>query len=316
VGLLRAQGYRFVRLYPGGMEEWVRGGHEVETGAPAATRRTARVVSPRPGRRRRWGAAMVDALERFSTGRILAVWAGMIGLCALIYWLAGWLPGHGLLAAGRPVGPGLRELPTAVYFSLVTATSVGYGDVVPQGAIRIVAVVEATLGLLLFGVLISKLVSRRQEQLVQEIHLLSFEERLDRVQINLHLVLADLQSIAALCDAGGIAAPRLAARLESAALVFTGELRAIHDLLYRPQQEPDEQVLEGILAGLAAAFRELCDLLACFDTGGRSSSLQANLGHLSRLAHEICGACVPRAYAADLRGWMDQIQGLARRLVA
>ena len=40
---------------------------------------------------------------------------------------------------------------TALYFSFVTATSVGYGDVVPMGVIRIVAIAEAITGLLIFG---------------------------------------------------------------------------------------------------------------------------------------------------------------------
>ena len=59
---------------------------------------------------------------------------------------------------------------TAIYFSFVTALSIGYGDVVPLGLFRIVAIVEGAAGLLIFGCVISKLVSRRQEELTEEIH--------------------------------------------------------------------------------------------------------------------------------------------------
>jgi hypothetical protein len=38
-------------------------------------------------------------------------------------------------------------------------------------------------------------------------------------------------------------------------MVFVGELHAVHDLLYRPQDTPEEAVLEAILAGLASVFR-------------------------------------------------------------
>jgi voltage-gated potassium channel Kch len=40
---------------------------------------------------------------------------------------------------------------TALYFSAETYTSLGYGDVVPQGALRALAGVEALNGLLLIG---------------------------------------------------------------------------------------------------------------------------------------------------------------------
>ena len=76
------------------------------------------------------------------------------------------------------------------------ATSVGYGDVVPVGATRVLAIAEAVTGLLVFGAVVAKFVSRRQDTIVREIHRVTFEERLDRVQTNLHLVLSELQAIA------------------------------------------------------------------------------------------------------------------------
>src|SRR5438094_520667 len=80
--------------------------------------------------------------------------------------------------AGRDVDADARGLLTALYFSFVTATSVGYGDVVPLGFARALAIAEAATGLLLFGCLISKLISTRQEQLIEEIHRTTFEDRL------------------------------------------------------------------------------------------------------------------------------------------
>src|SRR5207248_2086003 len=83
------------------------------------------------------------------------------------------------------------------------------------------------------------------------------EDRLGRVRTNLHLVRTELQTAAQLCEGHEIAPPAAVARVESIAIVFVGELHAVHDLLYRPQQAPDEAVLEMILASLAAVFREL-----------------------------------------------------------
>jgi len=197
----------------------------------------------------------------------------------------------------------------------VTATSVGYGDVVPVGATRVLAIAEAVTGLLVFGAVVAKFVSRRQDTIVREIHRVTFEERLDRVQTNLHLVLSELQAIATMCDDGTVRPERVSVRLESAAMVFAGELRAIHDLLYRPQRAPAEPVLEAILAALAGAFRELTELLACLPTTFvRSTTLDGSLRVMARLADEICGECVPHAYAPALTMWMDRVQEAARRI--
>ena len=62
-----------------------------------------------------------------------------------------------------------------------------------------------------------------------EIHRVTFDERLDRVQSNLHLVISELLSVSASCEAGGVPLHRMAARLDSAILLFVGELRTTRD---------------------------------------------------------------------------------------
>ena len=70
---------------------------------------------------------------------------------------------------------------TAIYFSFVTALSIGYGDVTPVGPLRVLAIVEGAAGLLIFGCVISKLVSRRQETLTQA-YALSLKNRMDQIK--------------------------------------------------------------------------------------------------------------------------------------
>ena len=122
---------------------------------------------------------------------------------------------------GRPPGicPDLHGFASAVYFSFVTATSIGYGDIVPLGGARVIAVAEAIIALLIFGAVVAKFVSHRQEELVSEIHRVTFEERLDRVETNLHTVISEILAITAMCEAK---APlnRVSIRLESAVILF------------------------------------------------------------------------------------------------
>jgi hypothetical protein len=177
----------------------------------------------------------------------------------------------------------------------------------------VIAIGESIAGLILFGCVVSKFVSRRQEALIGEIHHIAFEERLGRVRTNLLLVRAELQATARLCEGQAMPPREALARVESAAMVFVGELHSVHDLLYRPQDTPEEPVLEAILAGLTSVFREFLELLACVSgqSLGRSPAMTASVASMSRLAREICGDCVPRAFAPSLRTWMDEIQRMA-----
>ncbi|MBI2080530.1 MAG: hypothetical protein HYT86_02215 [candidate division NC10 bacterium] len=294
------------------MADWTEHRGPVEAESAPAPARPARTASPpRPAR---W-LTLIDDLANRPLRDLVLFWFWIVVGFGVAYWAAGAVPGHGLKAGDALVGATWEGLATALYFSFVTALSIGYGDVTPVGPMRVLAIVEGAAALLIFGCLISKLVSRHQEELTEEIHRITFEDRLGRVRTNLHLVLSELQAIAAMAAEPGARPDRILPRIESAATVFAGELQAIHDLLYRPQQVPDEQVLESILANLCAGLRELSDVLRRLaDAPQQSATLKTNLRAMSALANEICGHCVPRTYTQALTGWMDQIQDLARRL--
>ena len=309
----------------GGMADWKESGEPVET-APVGGPGRAEPISSAPassaaGRARTASpardrfAAVIDAVGDYSIGKLLGIWLVMTAGLGVVYWAWSAANGRGLQVGAVPMAPTLRDLATALYFSFVTALSIGYGDVTPVGALRVLAIMEGAAGLLIFGCVISKLVSRRQETLTGEIHRLAFEDRLGRVRTNLHLVLSDLQTIAGMCEDPNARPERVIARLESTATIFAGEMQTIHDLLYRPQQIPDEQVLESILANLAGGLREMSDLLQCRPVPqARSAALQRTLGSLTALANEICGECVPREYAPAMKAWMNRIQELSRQL--
>ncbi len=262
-------------------------------------------------------AAMADRLGEQPLSSLLLIWLAIVVGCGVVYWAAGTIGPAALVGSGGPVARNVSGLLTAIYFSFITAASVGYGDVVPTGWVRIVAVGEGIAALFLFGLLVSKFVSRRQDQLIGEIHLTTFEDRLDRVRTSLHLVLTELHAIVATCERRDWPRDRLLARTESAAAVFTGQLRTVHGLLYRPMRPLEPEVLEAILAGLASglqAFAELIEHLPAPED--RPAPLLRSLETMARLAHEICGECVPHTYAPDLAAWMDRVQSLAGQLIA
>jgi rhodanese-related sulfurtransferase len=323
--LLRELGYSKVRHYHGGIAEWTEAGEPLESShdggtiadqPPRTVALPARNGGPRSEQNsvlQRWTAGLLDLAERWSTARLFGVWLAMVVVSGCIYWFASLLGFAWLTEAGRPVGRGLQGLATAIYFSFVTTSSVGYGDVLPVGPARLIAIFEAVAGLLIFGAVVAKFVSRRQEELVLQIHRTTFEDRLNRVQTNLHLCLSDFLAIASICDGSPTPSERIAARLDSAALVFVGEMHTIHDLLYKPQRMPDDGVLAAILANLASSLRILRDLLTCLPPDFSYSPVLGDaLKRISSLAEEICSDCVPRAYAPVLANWMDRIREMAR----
>lgn len=72
------------------------------------------------------------------------------------------LPGNGIkLQEGQPT------LMDCVYFSVVTVSTLGYGDIVPLGFSRLVASLETLFGLTFVGYSISQVLSARQEAMVE-----------------------------------------------------------------------------------------------------------------------------------------------------
>ena len=287
MSLLDELGYTRVTHFPGGVQAWKDAGLRVEHGIPApALSPTPAPISRRPVRirRDRW-VAFVDLFERRTTADLVWLWLGTIGLCSLFYWLLARAGSGALLEGGTPI---------------------------PTGALRALASAEAVAGVVLFGALVSKILSRRQEEVMNEIHQIAFEDRLERVQSDLHLALIELQNITQLCRTPDVPEEQVRARVDSASGICLAELRTIHALLYRPQDTPGEAMLEGILASLAGVMQELRDLVACLSS--RSPYLTRNIESLTRMAEEICADCVPRRYATNLGEWMNRIQSIAREL--
>lgn len=77
----------------------------------------------------------------------------------------------------------------------------------------------------------------------------------------------------------------------------------------------EEGVLGSILANLSSALDVLAELLTCLPQEfARSQPFELALGNLTRLAHDICGSCVPHAYTPRLTFWMDRIQNTSGRI--
>ena len=91
--------------------------------------------------------------------------------------------------------PPLERTFNSFYFSIITATSVGYGDIVPQGFSKVLSMLQAITALLIFAVFVTKLVSRRQDIALHEVHRMTFEGIFTSIRQGLFIVRKDFDEL-------------------------------------------------------------------------------------------------------------------------
>ncbi|MBW2990641.1 potassium channel family protein [Candidatus Woesearchaeota archaeon] len=131
-------------------------------------------------------------IEKISFSQVFTFWLVMIILFGGTFFLLALVPGNSLKYGGEVITYDLGGFVDSLYFSFITATSLGYGDVAPVGLSKFLAGFEVILGLIIYGVLISKLVGVKQEVLLEEVYNISYEEVIDRLRSGLYLFRADI----------------------------------------------------------------------------------------------------------------------------
>ncbi|MCK4429266.1 MAG: two pore domain potassium channel family protein [Candidatus Aenigmarchaeota archaeon] len=123
----------------------------------------------------------VERIDKLSFEYLSILFFGIIILFGVLFFaLTIYFPDHGISSEVKQI-----DLLTSIYFSAVTITSLGYGEIIPLGFSQLLVMVEIFFGLLMFGVIISKIVSGRQKKTInnmyshlQRMHLRTYGERL------------------------------------------------------------------------------------------------------------------------------------------
>lgn len=290
-------GYGKVSHFEGGIEQWVQRGNELESvkapegGLDAPTRH------------------VLEIIDSFSIGQWVFGWIGVVVGCAFVFWGGGELGWRWLWHNGEALPTGLSSLADCLYFSLVTATTLGYGDITPVGWARPLAAAEAMSGMIVVGAIISKLLSSRQEQLVQETHDLTFQERLSRIHTNLHFLIDEFQKAQADCASDTVPVENAHLRFTSAVMLLSGHLSVIRDLLHQRHQATEESALEAVLVTVQATLQSYLNA-----RGAMKPEPNATSRYLATIVDEICAECVPHQYSEVIRQHMDRAHRLAEKI--
>lgn len=89
----------------------------------------------------------------------------------------------------------MDKIKDSVYFSFVTATTTGFGDIIPFGLFKFIALFEVVFGLMLLAVVTSKLVSIKQDVILSGLYEFSLNEKANRLRASLLLFRQNLDRI-------------------------------------------------------------------------------------------------------------------------
>lgn len=120
---------------------------------------------------------LITLVERVSLTFYMLLYASVVIVLAGAFFFL--TPhGNGLISTGTTPQP--ITFGTALYFSLITICTVGYGDVVPVGFARALACFEAVFGVSMVGIILAKITSARLSHHVSRLFGSDAEDRLDQ----------------------------------------------------------------------------------------------------------------------------------------
>lgn len=125
---------------------------------------------------------------------LFSLWIFLTAGFAMCYWLlATFAPEHAPQALLNQ--PLLDRLGNSLYFSIVTATSTGYGDIVPYGFSKILSSIQSISALIIFAVFVTKLVSQQQDIALREVHRLTYEDVFHNTREGFFIIRKDIDRI-------------------------------------------------------------------------------------------------------------------------
>ncbi|MBU0756811.1 MAG: potassium channel family protein [Nanoarchaeota archaeon] len=133
-----------------------------------------------------WTKKTVKFYQNTSYAKIFLIWLLIIFIFGNIYYALTTYTSSKLIYRSLDVIQGYEGYLNTIYFSFITTTSLGYGDIAPTGFCKLFAVIEVLIGLVMNGIVIGKFVSSKNEIMLEEIYDITFNEKIDRLRQNFY----------------------------------------------------------------------------------------------------------------------------------
>lgn len=123
---------------------------------------------------RRRISSFTKSLGSMSYPRLFAAWMLNAVVFATIYLFLDRVPEHGVVHTYTHDTSPLAWY-DALYFSVITGTTLGYGDLIPIGVSRFFAALQSLVSFILLAATVSKIASERTEVAIRDVEVLSRE---------------------------------------------------------------------------------------------------------------------------------------------
>lgn len=200
-------------------------------------------------------------LDKLSFPNILLIWAGILLLFGLAYYF---LAGSTSQLIYSSTKTAVTSLSDSIYFSFITATSTGFGDITPVGSFKIIAIFEVFFGLVLLAIVTSKLVSIKQDVIMNEIYEISFNEKINRIRSSLLVFRQNISRIISNIESNSIR-KREISDLYTYLSSLEDNLNEVANLLQRNDRNGFTKSLDPVMAELlfhsiTQSFEKLLEL--------------------------------------------------------
>jgi hypothetical protein len=207
-------------------------------------------------------------IDRITFTHILIVWLVMIVVFGFVYYI--FTNETAYLFYGVKDAK-VYDISDAIYFSFVSATTTGFGDIIPLGWFKLISIVEVVSGLMLLAVVTSKLVSIKQDSILNELYELSFTDRVNKLRSSLLLFRQNLDRIMSRIEEGEIRK-----RDANTAYIYFSSLEdTLRETLAMMEKPTDKNFIKGIdpvdmeliYNSIIHSFEKINELVSVFNSG-------------------------------------------------
>lgn len=246
-------------------------------------------------------------------------WLGIIVAFAIAYWGLSYVPGHGsdqIAAAGDLWGRFL----TALYFSVITGATVGYGDVLPLGFSRGLAAFEGILSFVLLAVFVSRIASRRQDAAIADIHSLARDSLFNNFRHGLFIARKDLDNILDKIENEATLSERDWKNIRTAFRQINTHIGNVPQLYAsgKTQGVIDEDHEQLVLDSVERSLRRVREVIAALEEKGTScrddQKCMAELSNMVRAADHAFVTLFPTAHNTENDEAFQEMSGRLEEL--
>jgi len=135
---------------------------------------------------------VISYIDKLKFTNILLIWATIIIFFGFIYYV---FTDESSFLFYNAKNEAINKLSDSIYFSFVTATTTGFGDITPRGTFKLISIIEVVCGFLLLALVPAKLVSIKQDMILNELYEISFNEKINRLRSSLLLFRQNLSRV-------------------------------------------------------------------------------------------------------------------------